>query len=329
MTCDDMWRMIGCEMMACFEVAALTAALTGALLCANADGAPAGALTSREAADRYVSLLIAFNNAVRNGFADQGEFDAVIRLFDGAGHPEHSFAMGLLFPKLAEGNPDLYARITAPRAAAAAKREAQDNGGDGQEGGDGTPAGETGRGGETPEAGPPQVVFQAAFPPAPDYPVCFTNNPGLLVQTVMLAVIGDAADLATLIDAPETARLRIVPDGAAEPAMTAQERSLTAQFVPAQWLVAEVDFDAPVPLGSLFFGDTAGRPLWERGWQGGIAGIVCFDAPPDADVRAGVANYLSLRGEFRGYPATYAQKKAAIAAGLNYGLVWGTLIIVR
>ena|GEM_PF-4113034 len=196
----------------------------------------------------------------------------------------------------------------------------------------GTDTGETTvRGGEGPEggnAGPSRVVFQAAVEGAV-FPVCLTGEPGTLVQAVMLAAIGDAADLATLVDAPETARIRVAEHGGAEPVMTAMEQSLTAQFVPAQWLVAEIDFEAPVPLGSLRFGDSAGRPLWLRGWQGGIAEVVCFDVPPGGDVRAGVANYLAVKGKFYGYRATYAQRQAAIAAGLNYGLVWGTVIIVR
>jgi len=31
----------------------------------------------------------------------------------------------------------------------------------------------------------------------------------------------------------------------------------------------------------------------------------------------------------RGYPATAAQRQAAMDAGLKYGLVWSTVIIVR
>ena len=192
--------------------------------------------------------------------------------------------------------------------------------------GGGAPTEETGgRGGDGAAAGPSRVVFQSALG---TLPVSFAGSE-TPVSTIMLAAIGDAADLATLADAPETARIRIVQEGEAEPLMTAMEQSLTAQFVPAQWLVAEVDFTAPVPLGALLFGDTAGRPLWGRGWQGEIAEIVCFDAPPGADVRAGVANYLAVKGKFYGYRATPAQRQAAIAAGLNYGLAWGTLIIVR
>jgi len=177
-------------------------------------------------------------------------------------------------------------------------------------------------------AGPPRVVFQSAVD-GTVFPARFTDAPGTPVQAVMLAAIGDAADLATLIDAPETARIRIVQEGYAEPAMTAMEQSVTAQFTPAQWLVAEVDFGAPVPLGELFFGNTAGPSQWERVWQGEIAEIVAFSAPPGADVRAGVANYLAVKGKFYGHPATSAQRQAAIEAGLNYGLVWGTVIIVK
>ena len=51
------------------------------------------------------------------------------------------------------------------------------------------------------------------------------------------------------------------------------------------------------------------------------------DAPETARLR--IANYLALRGRFTGYPATTAQRQAAIAAGLNYGIVWGTIIIVK
>jgi len=34
-----------------------------------------------------------------------------------------------------------------------------------------------------------------------------------MVQALMLVTRGDAADLATLVDAPETARLRLISDG--------------------------------------------------------------------------------------------------------------------
>jgi len=186
------------------------------------------------------------------------------------------------------------------------------------------------RGGSAPGGEPlPGVVFQSTLPGPAHYPAAFTNNPDTLVQTVMLAAVGDAADLATLVDAPETARIRIAAEGCAAPRMTPLEQSLTTQFVPAQWFVAEIDFECPVPLGSLAFGDTAGRPLWMRGWQGEIAEAVCFGVPPCGDVRAGVANYLAVRWGFHGYRATHAQRQAAIGAGLNYGLVWGTVIIVR
>ena len=168
-------------------------------------------------------------------------------------------------------------------------------------------------------------------------PVRFTSLPGTRVQTVMLAAqAGSPADLATLIDAPETARLRTARDGGwAFPEMTEMEQSLTAQFFPGQggfisgWVVTEVTFGAPVPLEALRFGGSAGRPEWGRGWWGAIAEAVCFDAPPGVDVRAGVANYLALRWKFGGHPATPAQRKAAIAAGLNYGVDWATIISIR
>ena len=169
------------KMMIGFKVALLTAILATVLPCATAGGAPAGAFTLREAAERYVALLVMFNNAMGNGFADQDEFDALIRLFDEVGHPEHSFAMGLLFPKLAEGNPDLYARITAPRAAAAAKREvqnAQGNGGDGQE--DGGPA----RGGEGDEGGGNPAPSGFSYGGTKPYPAHLWTNmpPGAVVH---------------------------------------------------------------------------------------------------------------------------------------------------
>ena len=179
-------------------------------------------------------------------------------------------------------------------------------------------------------AGQGRIVFQSSVGGA-GFPVWFGNAPDTAVQSVIVATMASAADLATLIDAPETARIRVAQEGGALPGMTAAEESLTAQFRPDTWMVAEVDFESPVPLASLAFGDTAGRPQWERRWRGQIAEIVCLDAPPSADVRAGVANYLAARWGFRGpqYGATAAQRQAAIDAGLNYGVVWGTLIIVR
>jgi hypothetical protein len=176
---------------------------------------------------------------------------------------------------------------------------------------------------------PSRVVFQSAITTT-NFPVCFTNPPGAAVQTIMLSTRADAADLATLVDAPETARIRVAQDdGWTLPEMSAVEQSLTAQFVPAQWLVAEVDFEQPVPLDSLRFGDTAGRPEWGRRWLGEIKGVVCFDAPPGADVRAGAASWLAVRGKFGGYPSTHAQRQAAVEAGLNYGVDWATVIIIR
>jgi hypothetical protein len=158
----------------------------------------------------------------------------------------------------------------------------------------------------------------------------------------MLSAIADAAaDLATLMDvtAPysqETARIRIAEAGWALPEMTAAEQALTGQFISGtggfisdRWLVIAIDLESPVPLDELHFGDTAGRAAWQRVWQGGIGGVVCFDAPPDEDVRSGVAAFLALRGGFGGYKATPAQRQAAIGAGLNYGIDWATVIIVR
>ena len=160
-------------------------------------------------------------------------------------------------------------------------------------------------------------------------PVRFAGTAAVAVQTLILAARGDPADLATLVDAPATARLRIAPAGGQEPEMSASERSLTAQFLPGRWLNAGIDFETPADLPGLFFGGSSGRPEWSRNWRGEIAEIVGFDTPPDADVRAGVANYLAIRWGFGGYPATPEQRQAAIAAGLDCGFVWGTVFIVK
>ena len=164
----------------------------------------------------------------------------------------------------------------------------------------------------------------------PVSPVCFSNVAAVTVQTLMLVTRGDAADLATLVDAPETARLRLVSDGSRQTEPGAAELSLTRQFIPQQWQVVAVDFESPADLTEMFFGGTAGRPAWNRGWRGEIAEIVGFNTPPDADVRAGVANYLSIRwGLAPRYPASPEQRQAAIDAGLSYGLVWGSVLFLR
>jgi hypothetical protein len=160
-------------------------------------------------------------------------------------------------------------------------------------------------------------------------PVRFSGTAAVTVRTLILAARGDAADLATLVDAPEMARLRIAAAGGQEPEMSASERSLTGQFLPGRWLNAAVDFETPANLSGLFFGGSAGRPVWSRNWRGEVAEIVGFDTPPDADVRAGVANYLAIRWGFGGYPATPEQRQAAVAAGLDCGFVWGTVFIVK
>jgi len=277
------------------------------------------------------SPRVTFYEALAKGFPDQAAFDELFEELDQS-CPDLALLLCILFPWHTEAHPLMYARIFKPSPVTGGTQGggSQDTDTDTtRDGSGGEPTEEpVVRGGEGGDA-PARVVFQSALPAMPDYPVCFSNSPGILVRTVMVAAVGDAADLATLIDAPETARIRVAAEGGAMPPMTAQEASLTSQFTPAQWIVAEVDFGEPVPLGSLRFGDTAGRPLWGRVWQGEIAEVVCFGASPDADVRAGVANYLSVRGNFHGHPATYAQKKAAIEAGLKYGLVWGTVIIVK
>ena len=171
--------------------------------------------------------------------------------------------------------------------------------------------------------------FGAEGPDVPS-PVCFTNMPGVAVQTVILAAKGAAADLATLFDGPEAARLRLPPGGVPAPEMTTAELSLAGQFAPGKWQVAAVDLGAPSPAGGLFFGGSAGRPEWRRNWRGEIAEVVCFNAPPDADVRAGVAHYLALRWGVKGVPpATAAQRKAALEAGLRSGFAWSTLVILK
>lgn len=160
-------------------------------------------------------------------------------------------------------------------------------------------------------------------------PVCFADTATVNVQTLIIATRGDPADLATLVDAAGTARLRITAAEGQESEMSAAERSLTEQFRAGQWLAVGIDFEAPTNLPGLFFGGSAGRPEWSRNWLGEIAEIVGFDTPPDADVRAGVANYLAIRWGFGGHPATPEQRQAAISAGLHYGLVWGSVIILK
>lgn len=160
-------------------------------------------------------------------------------------------------------------------------------------------------------------------------PVCFSNTETVTVQTLMLATRGDAADLATLADAPETARLRLVSDGSLQTEPGPVEQSLTQQFVPEQWQIVAVDFDAPVYLAGMTFGGSAGRPEWCRNWRGEISEIVGFDRLPDADIRAGVANYLAIRWSLASYPASPGQRLAAINAGLDYGLVWGSVLFFK
>lgn len=163
----------------------------------------------------------------------------------------------------------------------------------------------------------------------PASPVCFSGTEAVTVQTLMIAARGEAADLATLVDAPETARLRLIHDGGQPVATSAVEQSLTDQFIPQQWQLVAVDFGTPAPLAGLFFGGTAGRPAWDRRWRGELAEVVGFSAPPDAELRAGVANYLSIRWGLGSHPATPEQRAAAISAGLRYGLVWGSVLIVK
>ena len=182
---------------------------------------------------------------------------------------------------------------------------------------------------------PPRVVLQTSLAlSAGGGPVCFTDQPHALVQTVMLATKAAAADLATLIDVTvpgsmDLARLRTVRGGG--PEISATESSLTTQFTPGTWQVITIDLPDPVPLDALHFGGTAGLPEWQRGWQGTVSGIVCFDTPPCADARAGTASLLALRGGFPGAPyrSTHAQKMAAARAGLKYGVDWATVIIIR
>ena len=172
------------------------------------------------------------------------------------------------------------------------------------------------------------LSFDGAGPGIPS-PVCFTGATNAAVQTVILAVRGSATNLATLADAPETARLRIAAEGDPVPDMTAAERALTESLTPDQWQVAEIDFDEPANLAVVFFGGSAGRPEWLRNWRGEIAEAVGFSTSPDGDVRAGVANYLSIRWGFGGHPANAQQRQAAINAGLNSGHVWGTILFFK
>ena len=188
--------------------------------------------------------------------------------------------------------------------------------------------------------GPSRVVFQSSLAFSGGAPVCFTNPPGTSVQTILLATKAAPADLATLIDAPEAARIRVAQyDGWILPAMSAVEQSLTGQLTTGtgeftdRGVVVEVCFQNPVPLASLTFGDSGVRPEWGRLWRGEIKGVVCFDAPLDnEDVRAGVSNWLALRGKFeKGHPyaATSAQRQAALEAGLKSGVDWATVIVIR
>ena len=164
----------------------------------------------------------------------------------------------------------------------------------------------------------------------PASPVCFSNTDSITVQTLMFATRGEAADLATLADAPETARLRLVSDGIRQTEPTPAEQSLTLQFIPLQWQLVAVDFGSPANLPEMFFGGTAGRPVWNRCWQGELAEVVGFNTPPDAELRAGVANYLAIRWGLGPHPASPSQRRAAIEAGLeHYGLVWGSLFLLR
>jgi hypothetical protein len=164
----------------------------------------------------------------------------------------------------------------------------------------------------------------------PVSPVRFSNiATGSTIQTLMLVTRGAAADLATLVDAPETARLRLASDNSRQTVPGAAEVSLTQQFIPQQWQLVTLDFEAPATVSEMVFGGTAGRPVWNRGWQGEIAEVVGFDTPPDADVRAGVANYLSIRWKLAPSPASPGQRQAAIDAGLHYGLVWGSVIFLK
>ncbi|MCL1919595.1 MAG: hypothetical protein FWG50_00770 [Kiritimatiellaeota bacterium] len=173
-----------------------------------------------------------------------------------------------------------------------------------------------------------RVVFQSGVPLAGPLP-------GVAVRCVMLSCNGAAEDLATLLDAPEAARLRMAAEGGLEPWMDPAEASLTGQFAlpswgPEMWRVVTVDLGGAVPLGDLLFGDAAGLGEWARQWRGEIAEAVFFDDIPGDGARAGVANWLAARrGAGRLYPATAAERGAAIAAGLNSGVDWATVIIVR
>ena len=111
--------------------------------------------------------------------------------------------------------------------------------------------------------------------------------------------------------------------------MTGVEHALTEAMTPGRWNMLEVDFGEPADMAGLFFGDTSGDSDWIRRWRGEIAELVAFDVPPDGDTRAGVANYLAIRWGFGGYPATSSQRDAANAAGLHYGVVWGSVIIIK
>ena len=172
------------------------------------------------------------------------------------------------------------------------------------------------------------LSFDGSGPGIPS-PVCFTGATNAAVRTVILAVRGSATNLATLADAPEAARLRIAADGDPGPDMTDAERALTESLTPDQWQIAEIDFEEPASLDGVYFGGSAGRPEWLRNWRGEIGEVVGFNTPPDGDVRAGVANYLAIRWGVGGHPANAEQRQAAIAAGLNSGHVWGTVLFFK
>jgi hypothetical protein len=173
------------------------------------------------------------------------------------------------------------------------------------------------------------LSFDGAGPVIPS-PVCSTNLPDVSVRVVALAARGGVSDLATLVEASEAARLRAAPEGFPAPEMTAAERSLAGQFSPGRWRAVAVDFSRDVPLAGGGFGGSAGRPEWARNWRGEIAEVVCFDAPPDADTRAGVAHYPALRWRIAGVPpATAAQRQAASDAGLHSGLARVSVFTVK
>ncbi len=172
------------------------------------------------------------------------------------------------------------------------------------------------------------LSFDGAGPGVP-CPVRFAGATNVAVRTVVLAARGSATNLATLVDGPETARLRIAPDGSVDPDAGAIERAPTENQRPGPGAGAGQSFGVNTPRPPGVFGGSAGRPDWRRNWRGEIAEVIGFNAPPDPDVRAGVANYLAIRWGFGGHPATTEQRQAAVAAGLRYGRTWGTALIFR